>query len=136
MRATQMIRAGLTAIALLATNAATAQESYQFQWPDNPFAPTLSDDLFAPTNESRFNKAGLFAPTNESRFNKAGRVLVESLGGIDHEMFQIASYPLRDPATFGAFALGIGGLMLVDRQTTTAYQEVFHRSASNTICHA
>ncbi|MEJ2017348.1 MAG: phosphatase PAP2 family protein [Maritimibacter sp.] len=111
MRATQMIRAGLTAIALLATNAATAQESYQFQWPDNPFAPTLSDDLFA--------------PTNESRFNKAGRVLVESLGGIDHEMFQIASYPLRDPATFGAFALGIGGLMLVDRQTTTAYQEIF-----------
>lgn len=108
MRARDLITTGLTALSLLFAGGAQAEE-LSFRWPDNPFAPTLADDLFA--------------PTNENRFDKAGRVFVETMGGIDNELFQIATYPLRDPVTFGTFALGIGGLMLVDRQTTTLYQQ-------------
>ncbi len=106
-----MGRSMLAAAALMlqAAGAGAQEAPVSFQWPDNPFAPTLSADLFP--------------ATGEDRFEKAGRVFVQSMGGIGGEMFQIATYPLRDPVTFGTFALGIGGLMLVDRQTTTFYQQ-------------
>ncbi len=98
------------AVLMLQAPMAGAQEApVSFQWPDNPFDPTLSADLFP--------------ATGETTFEKAGRVFVQSMGGVGDEIFQIATYPLRDPMTFGTFALGIGGLMLVDRQTTRLYQQ-------------
>lgn len=78
-------------------------------WPSNPFAYTISDDIFA--------------PTEELRFAKATRVLTDNLATIGDDVFDIVSYPLRDPATFGMYALGIGALVLVDKPTTTLYQQ-------------
>lgn len=78
-------------------------------WPDNPFALTLSSDLFP--------------AAQEYRFDKAVRVFGEAMGGIGDDLFDIATFPLRDPATFGSFALGIGALVLVDKPTTTLYQQ-------------
>lgn len=89
---------------------AVAQDSLaNFSWPENPFAPTLSD--------------ALFIDTGENRFEKAGRVLVQSLGGVGDELADIFTFPVRDPATLGTYALGIGALILVDKQTTTFYQK-------------
>jgi hypothetical protein len=78
-------------------------------WSDNPFAFTLSDDLFA--------------KTDEFRFEKATRVFGETMSGIGDELADIATFPVRNPWTFGAAALGIGALVLVDVPLTTAYQK-------------
>jgi hypothetical protein len=99
----------LSAIAVLAMSVQASAQNGTFAWPDNPFALTLSDDLFL--------------PTDELRFEKATRVFVDSMSGIGDEVLQIATYPVRDPWSFGAFALGIGGLVLIDRPTTTIYQK-------------
>lgn len=80
-----------------------------FSWPENPFTVALSDDLFP--------------ETDEYRFEKAARVLGEAGGGIADELFDIFTYPLRDPWTFGLAAAGIGALTLVDVPTTTFYQQ-------------
>lgn len=110
------LKAGLRQVFLAAMALATVPAGAQaqaapvsFQWPENPFAPTLPGQLFL--------------PTEEYRFEKAQRVFGESMSGIGDELFQIATYPLRDPLTFGAFALGVGALTLVDRQTTALYQQ-------------
>ena len=99
---------GVTLMAASATGA-TAQDSIGFTWPANPFAPTLS--------------AELFSDTDEARFEKAGRVFVDAMSGIGGELGDIVTFPVRDPASFGAFALGVGALMLVDKPTTKLYQE-------------
>ena len=78
-------------------------------WSGNPFAVTLSDDLFQ--------------KTDEFRFEKATRVFSETLGGIGDELADIATFPVRDPWTFGAAALGVGALVLVDVPLTKAYQQ-------------
>ena len=89
---------------------ATAQgSSLSFDWPDNPFAPTLSDEFFV--------------DTGEPRFEKAGRVFVQSMSGIGSELGDIATFPARDPVAFGAFALGVGALMVFDEPLTKAYQK-------------
>ena len=104
-------RRTVAALAVLAASAgaAAAQDSVAFTWPDNPFATTLPDVLFA--------------DTGEARFEKAGRVFLEAMGGIGHEVGQIASFPVRDPLAFGTFALGVGALVLVDIPATTLYQK-------------
>ncbi len=84
---------------------------YAYDWLENPFSATLPDTLFE--------------DSGEARFDKAGRVFVESMSGIGTELGDIFSFPLRDPATFGAFALGVGALVLVDRPMTEAYQAAF-----------
>lgn len=80
-----------------------------FNWPGNPFTYSLSDDLFQ--------------QTEEYRFEKAVRVFEEAGGGIADDLADIFSYPFRDPLTFGALAAGVGALTLVDRETTTFYQQ-------------
>ncbi|MCB1338399.1 MAG: phosphatase PAP2 family protein [Maritimibacter sp.] len=96
----------------LLPSVARAQDSLaSFTWPDHPFARTLPD--------------ALFVDTGEARFQKAGRALAQSWGGIGAELGQIATFPLSDPATFGAFALGVGALTLVDKPTTVLYQKTF-----------
>lgn len=108
MRVLQAAKRAVTAAAIsVAPLGAQAQSAPQ--WIDNPFAYTLSQDLFQ--------------PTQEYRFEKATRVLGEALGGIGDDLFDIATFPLRDPATFGTFALGVGALVLVDKPTTIAYQQ-------------
>lgn len=101
------------AVAMLAlTQYAVGQETgtdTSFSWPANPFEFTLGDDLFP--------------ITTEYRFEKAERVFVESMSGIGQELFDIFSYPVRDPMTFGAYALGVAALTLVDKPTTTLYQK-------------
>lgn len=104
----------LIAAATLAvcTQAAAAQDfdtQKALFWPSNPFALTLDDELFP--------------ATPEYRFEKAERVFVESLSGIGQDLFDIASFPVRDPMTFGAYALGVAALTLVDTPTTTLYQQ-------------
>lgn len=76
---------------------------------DNPFAFTLSDDLFP--------------VTVESRADKAARVFSDNFTTFDEDLYDFISFPVRKPLTFGAYAAGIGALTLVDRQTTMAYQE-------------
>lgn len=108
------LRRACAAAAVLAASAAAAAAQtgdVSFEWPENPFAPTLSD---------RF-----FVDTGETRFDKAGRVFVDSMGGIGAELGDIASFPFRDPGTFGVFAVGIGALLLVDKPATRAYQKTF-----------
>lgn len=100
-------------VAALASFAAVgpsmAQDSLTFTMPENPFAPVLSDDLFA--------------ETGEARFDKAGRVFLDSMAGIGDELTDIFTYPFREPANFAVYAAGIGALTLVDRQTTIFYQD-------------
>ncbi len=93
------------------TGALAEQGGFDFDWPENPFAPTLSDSLFV--------------DTGEARFEKASRVFSQSMSGIGAELGDIASFPFRDPGSFGVFALGVGALTLVDEQTTKAYQKTF-----------
>lgn len=109
------IRRSIAAMAVTAVTTAAAMtgamaqtSGIDFDWPENPFAPTLPDRLFV--------------DTGEARFEKAQRVFVDSMGGIGAELGDIATFPLRDPGTFGAFALGVGALMLVDRPATELYQ--------------
>lgn len=97
---------------VLLASAAGAEELERdrvFSWPTNPFSVSLEDDLFQ--------------DTAEYRFEKAQRVFVESYSGIGQELFDIASFPVREPMTFGAYALGVAALTLVDKQTTTLYQQ-------------
>ena len=101
--------AATLALSTLATGATAEDAGFGFDWPDNPFAFTLSEELFA--------------DTGESRFEKAGRIFGDTMSGIGTELGDIATFPLRDPGTFGVFAVGIGALMLVDEPTTRAYQE-------------
>lgn len=105
------IRRFATALVLAASAApgAIAADAASFAWPDNPFAHTVPDLVFA--------------DTDESRGQKAARVFLDTMGGIGGELGQIASFPLRDPATFGTFALGIGALTLIDKPATTLYQQ-------------
>ena len=105
------IRRTCVAAALLLTAMATgaSAEGIDFAWPENPFALTLSDQLFV--------------DTGEARFEKAGRVFGDAMSGIGAELGDIASFPFRDPGTFGIFAVGIGALVMVDVPTTKAYQE-------------
>ena len=93
------------------TGAAAQDSGFTFDWPDNPFAPTLSD--------------ALFVDTGEARFEKAGRVIVQSMSGIGSELGDIASFPARNPGAFGAFALGVGALLLIDEPATKLYQKTF-----------
>ena len=92
-----------------ASGALAADPVFDFDWPENPFAFTLSDTLFV--------------DTGETRFEKAGRVFGDSMSGIGAELGDIATFPFRDPGTFGLFAVGVGALMLVDEPTTKAYQD-------------
>ncbi len=105
------VSAAIAFAAASVTGAAAQDGGLSFDWPDNPFAPTLSDELFV--------------DTGENRFDKAGRVFVQSMSGIGTELGDIATFPVRDPATFGTFALGVGALLLVDEPLTKAYQDVF-----------
>lgn len=88
---------------------AAAETSFSFDMPLNPFAPVLPDELFV--------------ETGENRLQKAERVFFDTMGGIGNELGDIFSFPFRDPATFGAYAAGIGALTLVDRPTTIFYQD-------------
>lgn len=103
--------AAAVALAISAAGASAQGSGIDFDWPDNPFAPTLSD--------------ALFVDTGEARFEKASRVFVDSMSGIGAELGDIASFPFRDPGTFAVFAVGVGALMLVDEPTTKAYQKTF-----------
>jgi hypothetical protein len=97
-------------VGVLCAGSASASPAEGFPaWSDNPFALTLSDDLFA--------------KTDEFRFEKATRVFSESMSGIGDELADIATFPVRDPWTFGAAALGVGALVLVDVPLTKAYQQ-------------
>lgn len=112
--ATKGLSHTLTAAALAislaqAAPAQTVDSNSALSWPANPFSLTLEDDLFP--------------ATGEYRFEKAERVFVESLSGIGQDLFDIASFPVRDPMTFGAYALGVAALTLVDTPTTTLYQK-------------
>ncbi|MEZ5722718.1 MAG: hypothetical protein R3D59_14695 [Paracoccaceae bacterium] len=46
------------ALLLAATATGANAEEIDFAWPENPFALTLSDQLFVDTGEARFEKAG------------------------------------------------------------------------------
>jgi len=110
MGLTRTLIAAAAAIGL--TQAAQAQAfepDPALGWPTNPFSLTLEDDLFS--------------VTDEYRFEKAERVFVESLSGIGQDLFDIASFPVRDPVTFGAYTLGVAALTFVDTPTTTLYQK-------------
>ncbi len=64
-----------------------------------------------------------FADTGESRGEKAGRTFRLALADIPGEVGQIVSFPFREPGKTGLFALGIGALVAVDRQTTAFWQD-------------
>jgi len=99
---------GAMAAVAMTAGAARAQEM-SFSWPENPFAYTLPP--------------GTFVETGETRFTKTARVFSETFGTVGQDLFDIATYPLRDPVTFGTFALSVGALVLADKPLTTAYQE-------------
>ncbi len=107
MRGVAMSILGM-ALSIAVTTRAEAKDG-GFDWPENPFAYTLSDDLFV--------------SADEARFEKASRVFVETMGGIPQELASILTYPISDPMTFGTYALGIGALTLADTETTTLYQK-------------
>lgn len=102
---------GVLALALTAGALPAQAETPElnFTWPENPFAFTLPEDTFT--------------PTGENRFEKTARVFSETLGTVGEDLFDIATYPLHDPVTFGTFALGVGALVLADKPLTIAYQE-------------
>lgn len=94
----------------VSAGAAPAQDApVSFQWPDNPFAFAMPETAFP--------------LTDESRFEKTARVFSETLSGMGREVFDIATFPLRDPLTFGTFAAGVGALVVLDKPLTTAYQQ-------------
>lgn len=102
-------RLALFVVAFGSTQAQASDSLPGFVWPENPFALTLSDHIFV--------------ATEEARLEKAGRVFVDSMSGIGDEVTGIFTYPVRDPLTFGAYALGVGALTLVDRPLTAFYQD-------------
>ncbi|HHC29239.1 MAG TPA: phosphatase PAP2 family protein [Rhodobacterales bacterium] len=113
MEAREFFRSLIGAVAVCLTASAASAQTVAgpetLSWGTNPFSLTLGDEVFP--------------ATTEYRFEKAQRVFVESMSGIGDELFDIASFPLRDPMTFGAYALGVAALTLVDRPTTMLYQE-------------
>ena len=99
---------GAALLAMAATGARAESATLDFNWPENPFAYTLPENTFV--------------LTGETRFEKSARVFGETLGNVGQDLLDIATYPLRDPVTFGTFAAGVGALVLLDRPLTEAYQ--------------
>ncbi|RME18841.1 MAG: phosphatase PAP2 family protein [Alphaproteobacteria bacterium] len=104
-------RIALLAASLLpvAAGAARAEGLSAGVWPRNPFAFTLSDEIFT-------------AP-EAPRFETAARIAGDGLATIGADLADIFTFPMRDPGAFAAYALGVGALVLIDRPTTIAYQE-------------
>ncbi len=75
--------------------------------------------LGSPSSGRRFTYGGL----DESRGQRALRTFRLSMGNIPGEVGQILSFPFREPRTTALFALGIGALISVDRQTTIFWQD-------------
>lgn len=92
---------------------AKAAEGYTWSHP-MPKREITARDLFGPI---------VFSDTNETRPEKAARVLDTAITTIPSDLGGIATFPIDNFAVTAAAVAGVGAVMLVDRQTTTFWQD-------------
>ena len=69
-------------------------------------------------------------PTFGSPFERSGELVWDGIRTIDDDLIGIARIPLDYPRAFGAAALGLGALIVVDRPVTQAYQDTVEAGLS------
>lgn len=113
LRLTKLLRAVAIAL-LLPASAASAETNLTF----SSFSGPVNFGLGIPS-ERRFT----YYDFNETRGEKALRTLQLSMGGIGGEVWDMVTFPVRDPKTTALFLLGTAALISVDRQTTEFWQD-------------
>lgn len=123
----QLSRGGLksvgTAIVLCCAMSAPAKAAEGYTWSHPmPKREITSRGLFGPI---------VFSDTNETRPEKAARVLDTAITTIPSDLGGIATFPIDNFAVTAAAVAGVGALMLVDRQTTTFWQDSIEPAFQN-----
>jgi hypothetical protein len=95
----------------------------------------LAGDAFAQDLPENFDSGFGFedAPARLSfgvDLDRSGELVWDGIRTVDDDLLGIARIPLDYPAAFGAAALGIGALILVDVPVTQAYQDTVETALS------
>lgn len=71
------------------------------------------------------------APAGEVPFTPAASLWRETFHSVPGELTDIATYPIRNPKTFGTIVAGIGLLVLLDKPLTDFYQDTIEHAFRN-----
>lgn len=94
-----------------------------------PLGAEALPEGFSP--EFSYHAAPLTRPGDGFDLERSGEMVWDGIRTIDDDLIGIARIPLDYPEAFGAAALGIGALIVFDREITQAYQETVEAGLSD-----